>query len=137
MPAYVTHALMATDVYNEGIKDLSIFKTRINLNNIRTYSLGTDLSSFSITNFISHNKNIRDFFLNMIVYIKTNHLENDGKVMAMLYGHKDHYFLDVNVHPLVNSLNKNPYNSTVLSNHTLIEGFYDSNLLKKKRKNLV
>lgn len=131
MPSYITHALMADKLYKVGIKNLKIFKTPIDLNKLRSFSLGVDLSTFRVSNYISHNTNTQAFFLYMITYIKENNLQEDEKIMSLLYGHIAHYFLDVNIHPLVNAIDDNTKNSTMISNHTLIESFYDLYLLDK------
>lgn len=132
MPAYMTHAIMGEDVYKKGTEE-HIFKVPVILKDMRTFSIGTDLASLSkISAYDSHNRNTRSFFLYMTQYIKENQLMEDERVMSLLYGHIAHYFLDVNLHPLIYyydfALKKG---SSLLSNHALIEGYLSSYFCSK------
>ena len=48
-----------------------------------------------------HNNKSKDFFKNLINYIKYNHLENDPEIIAFLYGFLSHYILDSTMHPYI------------------------------------
>lgn len=128
MPAYLSHAIMGEEVYKKSIEE-SLFKIEINQNDIKTYSLGVDLAAFSKANlYLSHNTKTREFFLNMILYIKENNLLENSEVIALLYGHIAHYFLDINTHPLIYYNEVGQANVTKIDNHKLVEGYLSSYL---------
>lgn len=132
MPAYITHAIMADQLVKNYHNDNNIFKISADINNMRTFSLGVDLCHFSKADYNSHNKDTLKFFYYFTEYIKDNKLWNDSKVMSCLYGHILHYFLDISLHPLVYYLEINSKRSNrFISNHSLIEGYYDQYLLTK------
>lgn len=132
MPAYLTHAIMGEEVYKWGT-EAKLFKAPVILKDMRTFSLGTDLASLSkVSAYDSHNRDTRSFFIHMIDYIKKNKLMEDEKVMALLYGHIAHYFLDVNVHPYIYYLERKlKRTNNMLSNHVLIEGYLSSYFCEK------
>ena len=75
MPAYISHAIMGEQLYNELNKAGNIIKTDISKEEVRGYSLGADLAYLSKK--LKHdpqNYNTRDFFINIIEYIKENKL---------------------------------------------------------------
>lgn len=128
MPAYLSHAIMADQVYQIGFRE-DFFKSFVDYENIKTFSLGTDLAYYSKKScYLSHNYRTQDFFLCMLKYIKENKLQDDSKVMAFLYGHISHYFLDVYCHPFVYYMERGLIHSTRISNHVLMEGFLSSYL---------
>ncbi len=128
MPAYFSHSIMAEDVFKKGM----ICQTEINVDELKTYSLGADLATLSKSLKSSpHLTNTRDFFLYMITYIKNHKLMDNPHVMALLYGHVMHYFFDVNAHPFIFYLDYNCEPIGAISNHRLIEGYLDSYLIKK------
>ena len=124
MPSYVSHTLMARDVYDR------LKRKDISLEYMLTFSLGADLSKYSKCRYDSHHSDIDKFIHNMAIYIKDNNLTNDMEVLGLLYGHICHYVMDETVHPLVKNISKNCLRSK--RNHTLIEGYYDSYLVNKK-----
>lgn len=123
MPSYLSHAIMGKDVYKKASKE-KLFYTDVTEEDMKTFSLGTDLSFFSkISAIKSHNESTKDFFINMIEYIRENKLIEDARVMALLYGHICHYYMDTACHPLI-YYNEGEYNSlSFLSNHNLIEAY--------------
>lgn len=48
-----------------------------------------------------HKNKVREFFINLINYIKYNNLKNNSEIMAFLYGFLSHYILDSTFHPYV------------------------------------
>ena len=109
MAGTMTHAYFAVDLYDKLDN-----KTKNNIKNykenLKTYSQGHDIFSFTF-NFINHKtknigsymhkNNTRNFFKNMIIYIKNNNLQNNYEIMSFLYGQIAHYCLDLTVHPYV------------------------------------
>ena len=122
MPAYVSHTIMARDVFN-----------KINNNNVSyyymlTFSLGGDLSKYSKCRRDSHNIKQDEFIYNMADYIIDNNLYKDKECIGVLYGHICHYVMDDVVHPLIRKVDRSCKKRK--NNHTLIEGYYDSYLSK-------
>lgn len=127
MPSYVSHTIMARDVYNKIKND------NVDLDYMLTYSLGGDLSKFAKCRYQSHRLDTRDkFFSSLIKYIKDNKLENDPKVIGVIYGHLCHYAFDDLAHPLIRKLCKvcTPHKN----NHGFLEIYYDIYLVDKKYK---
>ena len=124
MPAYVSHAIMAKDVYNQlGNKDVS-------LDYMLTYSLGGDLARFSSCRMTCHKIKMEEFIDNMWLYIKENNLVHDGNYLGVMYGHICHYYMDVVCHPLIRKVDKISVNVGRKS-HTLIESYIDSYLVNE------
>lgn len=124
MPAYLTHAIMADEFLK---REKQLLKVEIDDKALRTYSLGTDLAIYTKTSiFGTHNTKTKDFFLNMIRYIKTHKKVDDPQAMSLLYGHVCHYFLDTTMHPFCYYLEVGTKKASIISNHTLIEGFWSS-----------
>ena len=132
MPAYISHAIMGQEVYNEGKKEKIFNHIPIDIEEIKGYSLGIDFSYLSKTiNYDPHNYNTKAFFIYMLKYIKDNKLENNTHIISLLYGHIAHYFFDLNTHPLIYYMESNTKQVGPISNHNLIEGYLSSYLSKK------
>ncbi len=123
MPGFISHTVMARDVYNE-------INRKCSLEYILTYSLGGDLCKYAKCRYDSHHKDMDKFIYNMADYIKDNNLLDDKEVMGVLYGHICHYIMDSIIHPLVRKMDKECLNNK--KNHTLIEEYYDTYLVKIK-----
>ena len=120
MPAYVSHSIMAREVYNKINND------NVSLEYMLTFSQGGDLCKYSKCRRDSHNIKQDEFIYNMADYIISNNLIHDKECIGVLYGHICHYVMDDVIHPLIRKVNKN--NKKRKNNHTLIEGYYDSYL---------
>ena len=132
MPAYLSHAIMSEQLYNESSKDENLFKIPISKPELRGFSLGNDLSLISKRLTIDpQNNNTKEFFLSMIKYIKENNLIENPHVIALLYGHISHYFLDINCHPLIYYLDFGCTQIGLIPPHDLIEGYLNSYLSEK------
>jgi len=125
MPAYMSHMIMARDVYNK------IDNKNVDLNYMLTFSLGGDLCRFSKCRRISHKIKMDEFIDNIWNYIKDNDLSDDSRYMGFLYGHICHYYMDMVCHPLIRKIDKISVRTKIRS-HTLIEGYIDSYLSKNK-----
>lgn len=125
MPAYISHTVMANDVFNK------INNSRVDLNYMLTYSLGGDLARFSKCRRTCHREKTEEFIDNMWLYIKDNNLVNDKCYMGVLCGHICHYYMDYVCHPLIRKVDKIS-NSVKIKSHTLIEAFIDAYLVKSK-----
>ena len=128
MPTYVSHTLMARDVYDK------IKNKDVDLEYMLTYSLGGDLCKYAKCRYDSHHKLMDEFIYNICDYMKENNLINDGECLGFLYGHICHYVMDDEIHPLIRKVDKTCTKniSKIKSNHTLIELYYDNYLSKKK-----
>ena len=124
MPAYVSHAIMARDVYNK------IDNKNVDFDCMITFSQGADLSKFSKCRRDSHRIKTGEFINRIADYMIENNLTNDKECLGLLYGHICHYAMDVVVHPLVRSVDRACKNKK--GNHSLIEGYYDSYLSNEK-----
>ena len=125
MPAYISHSIMAKEVYDK------IDNNKVSLDYMLTYSLGGDLARFSKCRRECHKMKTEEFIDNMWIYIKDNKLENNSKYLGVLYGHICHYYMDIICHPLIRKVDKISVNVGVKS-HTLIEGYIDSYLVRNK-----
>ena len=129
MPAYISHAIMGEQIYNEASKEEKMFYTDISKDELKGYSLGADFSYLS-KNISSdpHNIHTKAFFIEMIQYIKQNKLNENNHIMAALYGHISHYFFDTNAHPFIYYLEYGCQQTGLLSSHNLIEGYLSAYL---------
>ncbi len=135
MPAYISHAIMIEKLYHDYRNDQKLFRRALDVDDLKTYSLGIDLSSLSNTlSNNPHEKYTQDFFLFMIKYIKDHNLVDNCNVLALLYGHIAHYFLDVSTHPFIYYMEKSYPSHTIIPTHHLIEAYLDSYLAEKVLK---
>lgn len=131
MPSYISHAIMGEELYKEVLR-VNGLEIPIEVSEVRGYSLGADFAFLSKK--LSHdpqNYRTRDFFLGLVKYIKDNKLVNNSRVMAMLYGHIAHYFLDINTHPLIYYTEQGSKSVGLLTSHDLVEGYLSSYLANK------
>ncbi len=124
MPGFVSHTVMARDVYN------TIDKNKVDIDYMISYSLGGDLCKYAKCRYDSHHKDMDKFIYTMADYIKENNLVNNKEIMGVLYGHICHYVMDCMIHPLVRMIDKVCIKNK--HNHTLIEEYYDSYLVKER-----
>lgn len=127
MPAYISHTIMARDVYNR------INNKEVNKDYMITFSLGGDLSKYSRCRKESHNILLNEFIYNICDYMKENGLTHDGECLGVLYGHICHVIMDTKIHPLVRKVDRTCIKNK--KNHTMIELYYD-NYLSMKHYNL-
>lgn len=130
MAAYIHHAQMAYDTYNEMKKD-NLLKIEIDSKLMTTFSAGIDLSGY---NELTHNKRTQAFLLNLFKEVKELGKTKDPKVMAILYGHVCHYFLDTSIHPYIYYIERGtkPVLLQCISAHTMIEGYLSAYIIKKR-----
>ena len=123
MPSYVSHTIMARDVYQR------INNNKANMEYMITFSLGGDLCKYSKCRKDSHRIYKDKFISNMYDYIKKNNLCDDKECMGVLYGHICHVVMDNIIHPLVREVVKSCKKNK--RNHFMVELYYDHYLLKK------
>ena len=149
MAGTITHAYFANDLYDRLDKN-----TKNNLSNykenLKTYAQGHDIFFFTF-NFLNHKtkkignymhkNNTKDFFKNIVLYIKDNNLQNNYEIMSFLYGYICHYALDSTVHPYVTyktGIYKKKDKSTYKYNakHSELESYIDAYMIKKKENTI-
>lgn len=112
MPATVTHAYFAMDIYNQlpiGLKKLLLDEKK----RLRMFAQSMDAMYFYHI-FLPykgkrqrqfgryfHRNNTQAFFINLVNYIKYNGYYKNKEVMAFLYGLIAHYVLDSTMHPYI------------------------------------
>lgn len=112
MPATMTHAYFAMDVYDNltiGLKELLMDeKKRLkmfgqSMDCLYFYDLFSLKKGKKVQAFGSyfHQNESQSFFINLINYVKYNHYYKNPQVMAFLYGMISHYVLDSTIHPFV------------------------------------
>ncbi|MBO5138179.1 MAG: zinc dependent phospholipase C family protein [Bacilli bacterium] len=147
MPATMTHAYFAIDVFNklDGNSKMAI---KNNLLQYKMFSQSTDPLMFYNIETLKPGKSIRSFqytfhatksqlfFCSLVDNIKRYNLENDPSVLAYLYGMICHYVLDSNVHPFVfyktGKFVKTDKSTYKYNNvHSFMETFIDIEMMKR------
>ena len=147
MPATVTHAYFANDLYDSlpiGLKKLLMDDKK----RLRMFAQSTDSFIFynllkkkdqKIRDFQSyfHTNKTREFFINLVKYIKYNNYYQNSEIMSFLYGFISHYVLDYKLHPyifyktgLFNKDDKTTYKYR--NKHEYMENFIDNYMIKQK-----
>ena len=147
MPSTVTHAYFANDLYDIlpiGLKKLLMDDKQ----RLRLFAQSTDPFIFynllkkkdqkvrDFQNYFHQNKT-REFFINLVNYIKYNNYYQNSEVMAFLYGFIAHYALDTKVHPFVyyktgNFIEDDPTTYKYRNKHICMETFIDNYMIKQK-----
>ncbi len=132
MPSYISHAIMADDIYHKNYSDNKIFKVPIDCKDLKTFALGSDLASISKRlKSNPHMYHTQEFFLSMVNYIRYNNLIDNKEVMALLYGHVMHYFFDICAHPFIYYIESGCKDINQIPSHFLVETYLDSYLVDK------
>lgn len=147
MPATITHAFFAKDIYDILPEDLT---EKVDLQRLKMFSQSVDSLMFYnlfslapgkwIRKFDSyfHENNTQDFFINLLKYIKFNNI-NDSDVYAYLIGSICHYALDSTLHPYVvyktgHFDKKNPSTYKYNNIHAFMETYIDNDMVKRRMK---
>lgn len=126
MPSYVSHTIMAKDVYKK------LDNKNVDLDYMVTFSLGGDLCKYAKCRYESHHTKQKEFLYNMCDYIKNNNLIDDKECLGVLYGHICHLVMDEEMHPFIKNVDKLCKKNK--KNHTLLELYYDNYLTNLKYK---
>lgn len=127
MPAYTSHSIFADELHDKLI-DEGIDTDRKSL---RVFSTIPDLIEGKLDN---HNKNVQDYILFLIHYVKAHSLSGDRNVRSLLYGIISHYYFDTIAHPFIYSIDFSTKKTQLLSNHYLIEGYISYHLADRVLK---
>ena len=129
MPSYISHAIHSEELYKKLVEE-DLLKENIKIFRLRGYSIAYDYA-YLVPNVDNHNNSAKDYLLYLVTYIKGNHLQGDPDVMAYLYGHISHFFLDAFTHPLIYYIEKGCMPSSFLPSHFMVEGYLNSYLAEK------
>lgn len=148
MPNIYMHAKFALDVYDK--LDINTKYLLLDYkNHLTTFAQSVDPlflydlkhKNSRIRDFCHyfHNNKSKDFFKNLINYIKYNHLENDPEIIAFLYGFLSHYILDSTMHPYIiyktGIFNKNDKDTyKYRGKHYLMENYLDKEFIKLREQ---
>ncbi len=102
MPACYTHHVFTKDVYK--VIDDKIKEKMVNAQDLfNLFGKSFDVLFFSRAKLghFAHNNNVNLYFQNIIKYIRDNNLQDNGDVLAYLYGSICHYVLDSTCHPYI------------------------------------
>ena len=145
MPATITHAFFAKDVYEILPSEI---RNCLNLNRCKTFGQSTDALMFynlflplpgkkirKIQSY-SHSHQTQEFFINMLSYMKENKIQDEDSY-SLLVGFICHYILDSIFHPYViyrSGLMKKGKPDTYKYNnlHGFIETFFDMDMVKRR-----
>ncbi|MFA5602996.1 MAG: zinc dependent phospholipase C family protein [Bacilli bacterium] len=112
MPSTFTHSIFVLDVYDK-FDEINRERLKNNIEELKLFAQGPDVFLFHdiakltrkkavwILGKTVHRNNTKDFFINVVSYIKKNKLENNYSVIAFLYGFICHYVLDSTCHPFI------------------------------------
>lgn len=147
MPATITHAFFANDVYDILPEDIS---EKLDLDRLKMYGQSTD--SFRFYNLFSllpgkeirkfqgyfHENNSQDFFITLLKYIKYNNI-NDIDTYTYLVGCICHYALDTTLHPYViyktGKFDKKKPSTFKYNNiHAFMEAYIDNDMVRRRMK---
>ena len=146
MPATVTHAYFAKDVFDvlpDNIKN-TIDYSRIkmfgqSMDPLMFYNIASVLPGKKIRDFagVFHRNKSQEYFVNLIKYIKENEFYIDMDVCSYLAGMICHYVLDSTVHPFViyktGKFDKKRRNTYKYNNvHEFMEIFIDNDMIKRR-----
>lgn len=149
MPATIAHSFFANDVFDILPDDI---RDNVDINRCRMFAQSTDslmfYNLFSVLpgkdirkfQYTFHSCLTRDFFLNLIKYIKDNNIK-DKDTYSFLFGFICHYALDSTVHPYIiykaGLFDKNNRSTYKYNNrHALMEAFIDMDMVyRRTRKN--
>lgn len=147
MPATVTHAYFAKDVYEILPSSIS---EQFEFSRLKMFAQGVDSTMFYNLFSIFPGKDIRkfqkyfhthksqEFFIKYLQYMKDNQI-HDKDTYAFLVGFLCHFCLDSNVHPYIfykTGVMKKGYPTTYKYNnaHTFMEVFLDNDMIRRREK---
>lgn len=146
MPSITTHYLFAKEVFNHlNKKEQARIQDELNIYYIfaqshdflfyYTFDIKEAKRIKDLGHFAHHN-NTQDYLINIVKYIKDNHLENNSQLLSYLYGSITHYSLDTTTHPYIFYKTgiyrkNNPASKKYRGQHTLMEKDLDAIYYKK------
>ena len=147
MPATVTHAYLAKDLYDILPEYIS---SKIDLDRTKMFAQSTDSIMFYNLLSLKSGKNLRrfqmyfhthktrEFFINLLNYVKEHNID-DTDTYSFIVGFISHYVLDSTAHPYIiyktgyfNKKDKSTYKYNGI--HHFMETFLDNDLIKRREK---
>ena len=132
MPSYKTHA-----IHGEMMLPKINLKTEIKKEDLKTFCMGPDIliaTDYRIFE-LQHMRDTRSYFKTLLKLIKENNLQDNSEVMAFLYGHLDHFILDIIMHPLIYYMTEDMPKEHLIDPHGLVENLIDDYVVQKYHKN--
>ena len=129
MPSYISHAIHGEKLF-EKMNSENLLKEDVELSKLKAYTIAYDYA-YLVKGLDNHNYSAKDYLLYIIRYIKINHLESNISVLAYLYGHVAHFFLDAYAHPLIYYIEKGCMPSSFISSHFMVEGYLNTYLSER------
>ncbi|MBQ6497695.1 MAG: zinc dependent phospholipase C family protein [Bacilli bacterium] len=147
MPATITHAFFAKDVYDilpeEIVQKLDIDRLRMfsqGVDSLMFYNLFSIFPGKEIRRFQGyfHNHTTQEFFVTLLKYIKDNNID-DIDTYTFLVGFICHYALDSTIHPYVvyktgRFNKKNPSTYKYNNVHAFMEAYIDNDMVRRRLK---
>lgn len=147
MPATITHAYFAKDIYDVLPKTI---KGKLSLERCRMFGQSTDslmfYNLFSIFpgkkirkfQYFFHTNQSQEFFIHLVQYMKENQID-DIDTYSFLVGFICHYVLDSTVHPFVvyktGKMEKGRPSTYKYNNlHAFMETFIDNDMVSRREK---
>ena len=147
MPATITHAYIAKDLYEVLPTDIV---NKIDLKRTMMFAQSTDsLMFYNLFSFLPgkkirkfqkyfHTHNVNDFFTNLLSFTR-NHNIDDTDTYSFIVGFICHYVLDSTVHPYViyktGSFDRKNRATFKYNNvHAFMEAFLDNDMIKRREK---
>ena len=147
MPASITHAYLAKDLYEVLPEYIS---SKIDLNRTKMFAQGTDPIMFYNLMSLKKGKDLRRFqkyfhthktnlfFINLLNYVKEHNI-SDSDTYSFIVGFISHYVLDSTIHPYViyktgyfNKKDRSTYKYNCI--HHFMEVFLDNDLIQRREK---
>jgi len=132
MPSYISHAIHGEKLY-DSLSSEKLLKEDVELSKLKGYTIAYDYA-YLVKGLDNHNHRAKDYLLFIIQYIKKNHLQSNVSVMAYLYGHVAHFYLDSYAHPFIYYIERGCKPSCFLPSHFMVEGYLNTYLTEKVLK---
>ncbi len=134
MPDYKSHS-----IHSEIILPNINSRTDIDVADLKRFAFGPDalmVTDYALFDY-QHSHDTRNYFETMIKIIKERKLQDNGKVMAFLYGQLDHFVLDLIMHPLIYYMTEKLPSDNAINPHALIEMWIDDYVTLKNRRKFI
>ena len=145
MPATITHAFFANDIYDILPEKIT---NRLNFERLKMFAQSTDplmfYNLFSVLpgkkirdfQYYFHDNKTQDFFINLLDYVRGVNIV-DEDVYSFIVGFITHYVLDTNMHPYVIYKSgvfdkKRPSTYKYNNVHHFMESFIDMDIVRRR-----
>ena len=132
MPDYKSHS-----IHSEIILPNINSRADIDVADLKRFAFGPDalmVTDYALFDY-QHSHDTRNYFETMIKIIKERKLQDNGKVMAFLYGQLDHFVLDLIMHPLIYYMTNEIPKEHLMNPHGIVENLIDDYVVDKFDRN--